>query len=195
MKYSLITILSLVLYSCSDNYQELRQDMFIQKHFNREQSKDLAKIVRFFDEKVCTTTGREGIQGLICYRDWFDMAISDTTHSIPLQLSKEAQWEFSNSLLKESIGSIWRIKSPSKTGLYKELPQLKLYPGSPYMKWLKVFSEDDGSIKKYYTAILNEGIDATKTRAIFGDNYSQWPVSDPRYRLIIAIDRLTLNSM
>ena len=194
MRNLLIFFISLIFLSCSDNYQELRQDIFIQKFFDRNQSKDLARIVKYFDERVCITVGRQGIQGLVCYKEWFKITDSLSTDSIPLSLSYDDQWNFSKTLFQETINVLWEIHEPSKTGLYKELPHLILKMDGPYLKWLKTFAEEDTQVRSYYLQILQNGLNSETSRAIFQKDFAKWPVSDPRYRLIIAIDRLTVNS-
>lgn len=195
MKWSRPLVLFIfLLLSCHDNYQELRGDIYIQRYFDRNQSKDLAKILEFFDEAVCRTTGRTSIMGRVCYNDWFAMIDTNSQMPPPLQLTRAEQWEFSSRLYQETTEALWTIKEPSPDGKYTDLPHLLINRSGPYLKWLKLMAADDPAVREYYSLVINKGYSSPECQRFLIHNMTEWPIGDPRYRLIIALHLLTQRS-
>jgi hypothetical protein len=180
--------------SCNDNYQQLRRDLTIQQHFNRNEAKDLASIVEFFDEKVCNCVDKIGIQGPVCYRSWFDTVKNSQPIQVYCPIDKSDQWAFSQRLYKSTIQGIWTIQSPSEDGKYAELPQLSYNPKGAYWQWLTVKSQDLAWIGKYMTAIEENGHVTPTAEEILSEQLDQLDLADPTHRLLLAVHVLTYNS-
>ncbi len=186
-------VISLCL-SCNDNYQQLRRDLIIQKHFNRNEAKDLASVVEFFDEKVCNCVDIIGIQGPVCYRAWFDTVKNSQPMQVFFPIDKSDQWKFSQRLYKSTIQAIWIIPAPSKDGKYAELPVLLYNPEGAYWRWLSAKSQDYTWITNYITAIGNDGQITADADVVLYEQLDQLDLADPTQRLILAIHVLTRNS-
>lgn len=189
-----IIFLLLTLAACQDPYQEMRHDPGIQRYFDRNQSKDLVKIVEFFDGAVCRTMDRKGLQGRICYSEWFDSIDSVSKNPAPIDLNKDEQWAFSRRLYQSTIEALWTITEPGEDGLYDHLPTLTINRKGAFLLWLKHLAKEDESVREYYKLILNKGYLVPETNHYLYGEMTQWPIADPRYRLIIAIHLLTHRS-
>ena len=189
-----ILLLCLSVSGCQDPYQEMRHDAGIQRHFDRNQSKDLVSIVKFFDLAVCRTVGRNSLQGRICYLEWFDSIDSSSMHPTPIDLDKDEQWAFSRRLYQSTIEALWTITEPDEDGLYDHLPTLTIHRKGAYLLWLKQMAKEDESVRGYYNLILNKGYTVPETNLYLYEKMTEWSIADPRYRLIIAIHVLTLRS-
>lgn len=193
----LLVILSCLFFSlssCQNNYQNLRQDLYLQQHFNRDQIKDLAKLLEFFDEAVCHAVGR-GPTGLLCYRKWeHELNTQPPDLEAPLLLSRTEQWEFSQNLLEETISSIWAINNPSVDGRYASLPVLQLKSSGPYTAWVESIAAELPELGTLHQAIQQNNINSKEVFQIVLEGVKSWPLSDPRHRLIIALHVLTERS-
>ena len=193
-----VIVFLLILSGCTyDTGKKLNSFSTVTDCFTREEIKDLAKLLDFFNGQICVSEGIDKKEIIKCY-DSFIQRMIETAEAgsldaqIPFSLQKEIYNQISDSLFNR----IWVFgRSRIKWGEPDTLKHIGYRRDSKYMEFLEELGKEYEMVKNYReTFTLAGDISPSMSRDILmiKEDY-QYDLNDVRLQLVIAIHYLTMN--
>lgn len=183
-----LTIILYFIFSGCENSKpsDIENDPLMKKYFNKNEIKDMKKILLFFENEVkqgCEHTTQT------CLKTYLKNAKTMYLNN-DLNISKEKETLLLNNISESLFNSIWG--KGNLTDKNTEIIMIK--PESRYMDFLKEIGNTKPAIKKYYDAAtaIPVVLNAATVDFIFF-HYNNFDLTDAKQRLILAIHFLTLN--
>lgn len=200
ISFSILLTAIIILISCNPQKPNLLSAEMggdIEKHFTKEEIKELEKVLAFFEKEVCdcVKTDYEDLEN--CYQGYFEkMVENEKTGVLNTCISPEKQKAFFENMNRAFFFEIWNIyegvKLPQKPGQEKEMIPVLGWSRGKYLKYLKDISRGDHKIEQYITWFESVHDISPSMIADLIINYKEYDIQKTEIRLMIAIHYMTL---
>ena len=196
------TILLLVLTGCGGNRhtdvteEKLNSYSTVTDYFTREEIKDLAKLLDFFNEQICITRGIDKKKIIECYDSFIERIFEMANEGIiDFKIPFEEQQEIYNQISDSLFHQIWGFDIGWKRNSRDTLKHLTYNRNGKYMKFLNKLGKEYDMIKICCEDFrLAGGVSPTWVGEIImiKEKYN-YDLNDMRLQLFVAINYLTWN--
>lgn len=192
MKIS-IFIFTFILTSFSIHAENISE--LIEKHFNSNESKKLARLVNDFDKHIASNYSKSGDLVLAWQSFFRALATIETTSEIKekIKLSNEAQDKMLKKVGKETLLKIWNIEQPSSGNGNKYIELKSLKYKSNYIEFLEDLVKNNELIRNYRNDIEMAGDISPTAVANLIYHQARLDISDADIRLFLTVHYLSLN--
>jgi hypothetical protein len=185
----------LILLNCSNSSNlNLESNQTVKSVFNKSEIKDLSRILKFFNEQICSIQRVDQVNPSECYRSFFErMKKTSDEGFINIEIPYKEQQILYTQIRESTFEEIWSIgKSwiPHTTDTTKSI--YYNHEGK-FVAFLKELGNENKMIKNYYDAYESCGDICPSIVADLIMNYENYDIKDVRVQLVVAIHYLTLN--
>jgi len=196
MKHILYLFLILISLSCSKGqgeFSELGKSEVIKNHFDKDDVRELNKVLEFFDDHVCNSVQIETENLDDCYKAFFSKNITESDKgNFFINIQYEKQLDLFNKISPSLFDKIWYFGKTWTHDSGDTLKTLNLKTKGSYPSLLKEIAQTNKGIEYYYNALINSGTISPSMVGNFTYNSSKYDIRKPEIRLIFAIHYLTL---
>ena len=209
MKISVLYFIIIFLIGCSDKeqstYLEMKSDKLLSESFTDNELENLAKIVDFFEEQICSEVSEEDIQK--CYKKFLKLdSIRLVDDNLLFKLNYNKQKKLYSNLDSTFINSFWvkaKRNSTIDINIEKtidfEYLSFKVFSKngiSNYTRFLKNLSKKDSLVKLYSERIeVSNDFPPLTGQSVLIYHYNKHNIKDIKIRLIYSFHHLNINEI
>ena len=197
----IVIVLLLILSGCSyDTEKKLCNSLTVTDCFTHEEIKDLAKLLDFFNEQICVSSGMNKKEIIKCYDSFIERMWKETVEigGVELKIPYFKQQEVYNQISDSLFNQIWifiKNRKRNETGTLDTLRTIEYRIDGKYVKFLKELGKEYELAKNYSETLeIFYNISPSMYSDIFViKEYYQYDLNDIRLQLVLAIHYLTMN--
>jgi len=194
IKFLFCSVLALSVMTCGneDKSTQLTDYEEVQQIFSQEEIDDLKDITTYFEGVICKSNQVTAAQLPDCYQAFFEQLKAGEKKGImDIRIPFEAQTQFISQMNKTSFDQVWNYGIPRNE--LDTLEVLHVNLKGNYIQFLTEFGTQNDWIKQYTDRLKAIGDIAGGAQLFILNNYKQLDCTDPRIRLFLAINYLTIN--
>ena len=197
-----ILVLAIINISCQDSFT-VKNDENIQELFTTKEINDINSIIKFVDNKMIAKSNEKNVD--LAYHSYFD-SLSKTIKEdskIPSAFEEEEKFSFLESLDKNSIEQIFRIKTKIEKVKYKDkiltnvenVKLVNLNSTGKFMNYLEKIGETDEFYKKLHESIEIAGDLPPSFATWFPVNHKEFDFKVTKNRLWASVYLLRMEGL